>query len=522
MSLWSIAWKSIKQRGLASALTMLSMALGVMMVVGVLTILGVVEESFRNNAQLGYNMIVGGGKGGPLELTLNSVYYLSRPSEPVPYDYYLEYLPAEVRAKELKNSLAYAQYEAQAAALELASLQNEGIAPLTDIANADVMDRGRWRALEHERDGRFAIFTEFAIPLCLGDYFGKFRVIGTTPQMFEISMTHEDGTEAPMYEFAQGRNFQTFNEEHGWFEAVVGSTVAREMNVKLGDVINPAHGDPEGHGHGQGFTVVGILKPSGRPVDRAAFINIEGFYLLDDHAKPFGDEESQADAPAGNPPQNSPAAAGKSKWAPPLAVEKREVTSFLVRTALVDPDLPRRINEGPVAQAVLPIREITNLMDSIVKPIQQILLVLTFLICLVSGVSILVSIYNSMSDRRRDIAVMRALGAGRSTVFLVILCESLILAVGGGLLGMVLGHTLNAIASPVVVDYTGVSIGFLSVAPGPRISEVVPALADSLPLNPRLPLELLIVPAMVLLAIVVGLLPAWTAYRTDVSKSLAP
>jgi putative ABC transport system permease protein len=87
---------------------------------------------------------------------------------------------------------------------------------------------------------------------------------------------------------------------------------------------------------------------------------------------------------------------------------------------------------------------------------------------------------------------------------------------------MVLGHTLNAIASPVVVDYTGVSIGFLSVAPGPRISEVVPALADSLPLNPRLPLELLIVPAMVLLAIVVGLLPAWTAYRTDVSKSLAP
>ena len=63
MSLWRIAWRSIEQRGLASLLTTLSMALGVMMVVAVLSISGVVGESFRNNASLGYNMIVG-AKGG--------------------------------------------------------------------------------------------------------------------------------------------------------------------------------------------------------------------------------------------------------------------------------------------------------------------------------------------------------------------------------------------------------------------------------------------------------------------------
>jgi putative ABC transport system permease protein len=69
MSLWTIAWRSIQQRGLASLLTMLSMALGVMLVVTVLAVHGVVAESFRNNTSLGYNLIVG-PKGGNLQLTL--------------------------------------------------------------------------------------------------------------------------------------------------------------------------------------------------------------------------------------------------------------------------------------------------------------------------------------------------------------------------------------------------------------------------------------------------------------------
>ena len=68
MSLFEIAWRSIRQRSLASLLTMLSMGLGVMLVVAVLAIHGVVSESFRSNASLGYNMIVG-AKGGKLQLT---------------------------------------------------------------------------------------------------------------------------------------------------------------------------------------------------------------------------------------------------------------------------------------------------------------------------------------------------------------------------------------------------------------------------------------------------------------------
>src|SRR5687768_13962754 len=102
MSLWKIAWRSIQQRGLASLLTALSMALGVMMVVAVLAIYGVVSESFHNNSSLGYGMIVG-AKGGKLQLTLNTVFYLSQPVENIPYDYYLEFTPSDVRREELRR-----------------------------------------------------------------------------------------------------------------------------------------------------------------------------------------------------------------------------------------------------------------------------------------------------------------------------------------------------------------------------------------------------------------------------------
>ena len=106
MNVFKIAWRSIQHRGLGSFLTILSMALGVMMVVAVLTIHGLVSQSFRSNNSFGYNIIVG-ARGGGLQLTLNSVYYLSKPVENIPYEYYLAFCGAEKRAKELKNSIAY-------------------------------------------------------------------------------------------------------------------------------------------------------------------------------------------------------------------------------------------------------------------------------------------------------------------------------------------------------------------------------------------------------------------------------
>jgi len=475
MSMWMIAWRSIQQRGLASSLTAFSMALGVMLVVAVLSIHGVIQSSFRNNANLGYNVIVG-AKGGKLQLTLNSVYYLSQPIENVSYDFYMEFLDKAAREAELANAL---------------------------------------RSHGEPRDGEFASKTAIAIPLCLGDYYGRFRVVGTTPDMFEKLKFGPEGDRD--YEFAQGRNMRRHSREHGFFEAVVGSTVASDMEVKLGDHIATTHGDPEGAGHGHKFVVVGILAPSGTPNDRAAFVNMEGFYLMKGHAKPLDDEDEAQQLAV---TEEEVKTFEDQLALKALPVEQREVTAILVRTSsnLVSAWLQNEINEGAQAQVVLPVLEIYTLFEVFVKPVQMVLLVLTAMICVVSGVSILVSIYNSMAGRRHEIAVMRALGASRAAVMTIVLVESIMLSVGGGALGWILGHSLNWLASPIIERRTGVAIGFFDFAPGVNLYEWLGGTAD-LPWM-TVSSEILLIPSLLVLAVIVGFLPALAAYRTDVAESL--
>ena len=532
MSLWKIAWRSIRQRGLASLLTAASMALGVMLDVAVLSIMGVIQQSFRTNASLGYNMIVG-AKGGKLQLTLNTVYYLSTPVENIPYEYYMEFMKREQRDAERAVSLQQAIHDERAALLELQSLAAElqgGPAPAVhDRVQTKALELAQRRQLDGGRDGRFAQFTKLVIPVCLGDYFGPFRVVATRPLMFEQLKYGERGDRA--YSFRDGRNFRENSEEHGFFEAIVGATVAREKKVKVGDQIAVAHGDPDGAGHGELFTVVGILNPSGTPNDRAVFVNLEGFYQMENHAKPLKQtprregqaKETEGEAEQRMLAQRQAASAVKHEREhghfEPLPLEQREVTALLVLTTspTVTPGLTNVINEDSVAQAVLPVAEIVALFELFVRPVQTLLLVLTGMICVVSGVSILVSIYNSMNDRRHEIAVMRALGASRGTVMTIILLESIMLSLVGGGAGWVAGHGLNVLASDKIEAEKGVTIGFFDVAPPVNLLEL---LGVESRLNIGLSMELLLIPALLLLAVAVGFMPALSAYRTDVSRSL--
>ncbi|MEX1042673.1 MAG: FtsX-like permease family protein [Pirellulaceae bacterium] len=473
MSIWRIAWRNVTQRGLASALTAFSMALGVALVTSVLIIHGVVSRSFMDNSNLGYDLI-GGAKGGKLQLVLNTTFYLSEPIEAIPYSFYQEFLSAEQQRT------------------ELARMNSDTLNELTD--------------------GEFHSNIHFAIPVCLGDYLGPFRVVGTLPKFFELFP--EDYGEGLKYKFRAGQNMRPWSEDHGYYEAVIGSVVAKRMGIEVGDQITPSHGgDPNDVHNESPFTVVGILEHSGTPNDRAVFINMEGFYLMDGHAK-IDPEDPSMTAPTGE---------GGIHRAP-LQLKQREITAVLIRSngAIDSRILNRRINKGTVAQAARPIMEITRLFELFVYPIQSLLLVLTFLICIVSGISVLVSIYNSMNDRRREIGVMRALGARRRTVMGVILLESIILSVGGGLAGWLGGHLILAAASPAIEERTGVAIGPFDLAPLPRTLEVkVPEVIIESALGGLLSLELVIIPALLLLAVIVGFLPAYTAYRTDVAEALS-
>lgn len=444
MSFWKIAWRNMQQRALASSLTGLSMALGVALMILVLVIHHVAVEQLSNDAQ-GYHLIIGGGQGSKFDVVLSTVFHFGTPLYPIPYDYYRKFV-----------------------------------------------------------DGEYAPLTEVAVPMCMGDSYEtesgqRFRVIGTTPDMFDkLTYGYEaDGT-PKRYEFQTGRNFRHEN----FFEAVIGSVAANRTGLRVGDKFRPTHGlSGEGDEHDE-FEVVGVLAATGTANDRAMFINMEGFYLLEGHAlaPPAGAEAAPAEAAptAGDQPLD-PASPQ------PLPEAQREVTSILVLCPEEQMMAPMVIEKGVnkssdrTAQAVAPANVVTRLKEGFLAPMRMILLVLTVLIVVVAGVSILVSIYNSMSERSHDIAVMRALGASRTAVMSIILVESILLALLGGLAGMALGHGILAVAAPVVEYYTGI---------------VVRAWEFSWQ-------EWQLIPGLVLFASLVGFLPALTAYRTDVARTLA-
>ena len=457
MSLWKIAWRSIRQRSLASALTAFGMGLGVALVVAVLVIYGVIDQSFRRGSQ-GYDLIVG-AKGSPLQLVLNTVFHLSESIETIPYSYY-----------------------------------------------------------EELNEGRFASAIETAVPVCMGHDYKGFCVVATIPDMFD-KLTYLNDRE---YTFSAGENFHMDQP----FEAVIGATAARKLKLGLGDTIEPAHPgnavEEKSNDVHPAFTIVGVLDHTGTPNDRAIFINLEGFYRMGCHnvaptvAKTFmQDKKSPTPGDEKHDATKEPDHAEKELAAgdhvahdhdahhhEAVPHDQRRITAVLVCTdqsrQRLAMGLPGLINSESVAQAVMPSQEIDKLFKGIVGNIQSLLLILATLVVVVAGVGILVSIYNSMSDRRHEIAIMRALGASRVHVGAIILLESILLSLGGGLFGLLLGHGLVGTLGPTIAEQTGVAVSALQFQWD----------------------ELILIPGLLVLASLVGYLPAASAYRTDVAKSL--
>lgn len=427
--LTAIAIKSIRQRALASSMTALSVALGVALMVTILVIHGVVTRMFNQSAT-GYDIVLG-AKGSPMQLVLNTIYFMDRPIENVPYSEYLK------------------------------------------------IKKASW--------------VEVAIPFNLGDYTpdAKYRVVGTLPEYFET-------------EYVPGRKFQLRegqNLKHSQ-DAILGARVARDYartyGWKIGTEFPLAHaGNVEDLHTDNPFKVVGILEPTGTPSDRAVFVHLEGFYTIPGHLKPTKEALDKKHGLEGTAP---PKPGDKEDEQDPHL--NKEVTAILVKSKAPILGIVKRaqINEvHPYFQAANPIEQINRLITDVVRNIRTMLVVMTSLIIVVSGVGIFVSIYNSMADRRREIAIMRALGANRTTVFSIIVAESILICLAGGLAGLILGHALV-------------------FAAGSYIESNADVLIDPWTFEPT---ELVLIPALILLAVFVGIVPGLTAYRADVAKGLA-
>ena len=445
MNMFSIAWKSVRQRKLASSLTALSIALGVMLMVIVLVISGAIETAFSQRS-IGYDLIVG-PKGSDLQLVLSSVYRIQPPIENLPYMY-------------------------------LSQLK---------------------------KDRRVTT----AIPLAFGDVteIGAFPIVGTTSEYFEN-------------EYAYEQRFRIRGQRmNGLFDSIIGSEVARANGWDLGSQFTIKHGGAESdYIHDEKFTVVAVIAPTGTANDRSVFLNLEGFYAIDGHEKPINEIEKRLrDFYAAEPETLAMALKQIEEVKVHRAQDEgsghdhahhnhetpeamKEVTSILVKTRS-DFDaisLSGDLKKGFQAMAVNPIRPIQRLMKNVLGNVQKALVVLTAVIIAVSGVSIFVSIYNSMSDRRREIGIMRALGAQRSTVFSIVVAESAVLCLGGGIMGWLLGHGIAILAAPAVSARTGLLLNPWSINP----------------------MEFVLFPVLLVLAILVGFLPAMTAYRTNVADAL--
>ncbi|HRA89870.1 MAG TPA: ABC transporter permease [Planctomycetaceae bacterium] len=448
MNLFTIAWKSLKQRFLSSLLTALSIGLGVMLMVLVLVMFGAVDSAFTQRS-IAYDLIVG-PKGSDLQLVLSAVYRMQPPIENLPY-LYLE---------QLKN------------------------------------DR---RVIS-------------AVPLAFGDVTqeGSFPIIGTIPEYFEN-------------EYMPGHAFRIRGKRiNGQLDTIIGYEVARQNGWDIGSTFTIVHGGAEsGHVHDEKFVVVAVLAPTGTANDRTVFLNLEGFYALAGHSKPVKEVEQRLrDFYAADPERLATAMEQIEAFKKIEAEEAgaghdhahhhhttpdamKEVTAILIRTRPDTPfdafSLAAELQKGYQAMAVNPVKPIQKLVTGLLGNIQKALVALTAIIILVSGVGIFVSIYNSMSDRRREIGIMRALGAGRMHVFGIILAESTLLCIGGGLLGWIIGHSLAVASAPWLIRQTGLLINPWAVNPW----------------------EATLFPVLVGLAALVGFLPAMTAYRTNVADALS-
>jgi len=316
---------------------------------------------------------------------------------------------------------------------------------------------------------------EAAYPISMGDSYHGYRIVGTARELFEYSWTNPTTGEARQpFKIGQGRLFEAP------MEAVVGANVARTEGLELGSTFVSTHGFiemPGGmsiHHERHPYTVVGIMAPSGTPNDRAIFCNLESVWNA--HK-----EDAAGDA---------------------ADLHEEEVTAVLV--VLDAPSMRFEFvsyaNDNLNAMATIPINQIATLYESILGTAKSVLLAVGYLVVVISAISIMIGLYLSILQRKRDLAIMRALGASASEIVGSVLIEAFWVTLLGIFAGWILGNAVCAGLGVYLTKRYGLGISLF----GMLTPEEMGAFAT-----------------IALVGLLAGIVPAWQAYRTDVARDLA-
>lgn len=317
------------------------------------------------------------------------------------------------------------------------------------------------------------------IPLALGDSYQAYRIIGTNLEYADLYKA----------ELAQG---DWWSEE---METTLGVNVAEGLQFKVGDTFESTHGLTQGgHAHeDQKFVVKGILKRTNTVLDNLILTSVESIW----HVHEEHSEEAEHDAEHVNDSTFTPSRLVASH---PEGDSTKEVTSLLVqyRSPMAAIQLPRFINGQTNMQAASPAFETARLF-SILGIGVDILMGFAYVLIFISALSIFIALYNSLKERRYDLAIMRSMGASRSKLFMSVVLEGGILTFLGSVIGLLMAHGILILMSTVIEETRKAGISGIVF-----YTEEWIILAGSL-----------------FLGIVCALLPALQAYRTDISKVLS-
>lgn len=304
-----------------------------------------------------------------------------------------------------------------------------------------------------------------AIPIAVGDNYHGYRLVGTTTNLFS------DVEYVPGKKFTVRSGGRVFDQEYR--EAVVGSYAAERLGLKYGDQFQPYHGliFNEKDQHAETYVVVGIMEPSNTPADRVIWIPLAGLQKMSGHAAATADQISGV------------------------------LIKFKAGSPLIGRQLEQMYNkQGDKLTFAWPIAMIVAQLFNKIAWFDRVLAAVAVLVAVVAAGSVLASIYNSMNERRRDIAILRALGARKGTIFSAVVLEAASIGAIGAVAGLAVYGIITMAAAQVIRAQTGVVL-------------------DAMSFNPMMigaPVGLIALSALC------GVVPALKAYRTNVADNLTP
>lgn len=363
-------------------------------------------------------------------------------------------------------------------------LVSADVSPLASVLNALFyvnLPARAFRITEAEQiaeDRRAA----WAIPILQGDNYRGFKTFGTTRQFFD----RVEPVRGMKWSLAEGSYF------NGTFEVVLGAETARLTQLRVGDSITVTHGarpDPNQEHRDWPLKVVGILNATGTAHDRAVFWPLEASWVI--HAADWRKADGVAEKPT---PEN-------------LKESEKLITGVLIRArSRDDSDAPPSLNElgavlrqRPGLTVASPASEVVKLLG-LVAGIERVLLAMAVLVLVGGAMTILLVMQQAMELRRRQVAVIRVLGASQGRVFGLLLTESAVI----GMLGAAAGCVLAVAGLRLAASGLAMNVGLYIDAPVDQRAMIIVAAGT------------------VALCSLAGLIPAIMAYRTAVLENLRP